>query len=325
MWILKTFPREISFFYLPGLFSIALAILFPDLGEVSLLYAFIATAFIDSGHVYTTLWRTYFHADERKSHWGYVVWPVFFCVLFTLWYYFSIPGLWSFVVYSTLYHHVRQFYGYSKWYQGLNRVADKNSDYYLYTFALVPILAYHFRTNVVLGYYSEKDLFSYPDENIFIALKILWILIFVSWIVRERKIWTRGRHELNRLLSVAFPALIYAYCFFIGRTLTQVLFPLLFVHGISYFGVMGQSLERTQTNRFRSQWIALAAVLITAIIFGPLESWFEENATDVVQGLPGMVTALMIGLSLTPLYCHYAFDALIWRRSHREASVVFQR
>lgn len=322
MWILRTPLRELTFIYLPGLLAVMCAIFSPNLGEESLLYGLLAMGVIDSGHVYTTMWRTWLHKEEVVTDKGYVLFPLFFFFLFTIWFYLEIPYLWAFVVYSTLYHHTRQVYGFSKWYQKLNKRQDTESDRYLYFFAYFPMVIYHFRPEAIGNYYTTNDLFLYPQPVLRDFLLYFYLMVLMTWGYREWNLWHTGIREANRIFSVAFPAAVYAYCFLAGATVTQVLFPLLFLHGVAYFGVMGQSMSRTQ-KRFEKEGIALIIVLMTAVIFGLGESWVEENMVERVLGDEPLLNSMIVGLSLTPLYCHYAFDALIWRKNHREAGLIF--
>ena len=323
MWILGSFKTEAMFFILPGLFAVAMAIAFPHIGDTSVLYGLLATALIDSGHVYTTFWRTFFHKEERQSSSLYWQIPLGIFLVFLTWYYFRIPHLWSFVVYSTLYHHVRQVYGFSKWYQVLNKRTDKISDYFLYDLSLGPIIIYHFRPGAIGNYYSTDDLFLFEHFEMFQSLLYVYALILVSWIMYEWKLWKSGTKEVNRVISVGLPAFIYGFSFFIGKSVSQILFPLLFLHGISYCGVMGQSLKRTRGGWFSSIAKSLGVVALTAIVFGLLESTLEGTIIGENRRLSGMVPAMVVGLYLTPLYCHYLFDAIIWKQSHRESKLIF--
>lgn len=304
--------------------SIFVAILFPQLAETSLVYALLATALIDSGHVYTTAWRTVLNAEERISMALYWILPLMIFCFFSYWHYSGIPYLWSFVVYSTLFHHIRQVYGFSKWYQHLNRRKDRKSDYWLYILSILPIIIYHFRQGAIGAYYSDYDLLLFPHQGLFTILRLVYAFLILGWLVYEIFLWRKGLHEGNRFLSVLFSVLVYGYCFLIGQTITQVLFPLLFIHGIAYFGVMGQTLHRTQTQRFATPSMALGVVLITAFIFGLTESWVEEDLVELISDYPSWVRALLVGGLLTPLFCHYVFDAMIWKSTHREAKSTFR-
>lgn len=323
MWILGSFKMEAMFFFLPGLLGMVVAMAFPHFGDTSLIYGLIATALIDSGHVYTTFWRTFFHPEERNSSRAYWLIPLAIFIFFFGWYFSKLPGLWSFVVYSTLFHHVRQVYGFSKWYQALNKRTDKISDYFLYALAVGPIFIYHFRPDAIGNYYSSGDLFLYPDFQVYRSLLFVYSVILVGWIMYERRVWLSGRKEINRVLSVGFPAMIYAFSFFMGKTVSQILFPLLFLHGIAYCGVMGLSLQKTRGGWFSTISKSLLIVCGTAVFFGLLESWLEGGFVGENRRLKGFIPSLVVGLYLTPLYCHYLFDAMIWKRSHREAKIIY--
>lgn len=324
MWILGTFPKEFAFLYFPAIIGVFLGYLIPDLGTQSLVYGILATGIIDSGHVYTTLWRIYFHPEERKSHYSYWLFPVSFFVLFALWFYLEIPHLWPFVVYATLFHHVRQVYGLSKWYQKLNGRQDKISDRFLYAFSFLPMVIYHFRPEAIARYYTDNDLFLFPDTRIKTGLLILYVLVLISWVAYEWSLTRKGIHELNRVASVGFPAGIYASCFLVGTTVTQILFPLLLLHGIAYIAIVGQSVTRTR-KILTAPVLAFSVMILTAVTFGLGELWFEENIVDYEKGDSPILMSALVGIWLTPLFCHYAFDALIWRKDHREASLVFSK
>lgn len=323
MWILGSFKMEATFFFLPGLLSIVVALAFPHLGDTSLLYGLLVTALIDSGHVYTTFWRTLLHPEERNSSSLYWLLPLGIFFFFFAWYFSRLPHLWSFVVYSTLFHHVRQVYGFSKWYQALNKRTDKISDYFLYALSIGPMFIYHFRPNAIGYYYSSNDLFLFPDITIYKGLLYVYSVVLVSWIMYERRVWLSGRKEINRVLSVAFPATIYAFSFFVGKTFSQVLFPLLFLHGIAYCGVMGLSLNKTRGGWFSTMFKSLLIVGVTAVVFGLIESWLEGTYIGDNRRLNGFIPSIVVGLYLTPLFCHYLFDAMIWKRSHREAKMIY--
>lgn len=309
-----------GFIYLPGLLGVMIAIAFPHLGDTSFLYALLAMSLIDSGHVYTTNWRTYFHKKELLTSKRYVVFPILSFFFFFIWNFSEIKGLWKFVVYATLFHHVRQVYGLSKWYQSLNKRSDKISDLFLYSLSILPIVTYHFRPGAIAQYYTVHDLFLFPNMAIVQGLMILFFLVLLAWIIYERRLWESGVKEINRVISVAYPTIIYSYCFFVGETVTQVLFPLLFIHGISYMGIMGIALKRSQKLKFSSFSKGIFVIIFTATIFGIFETWIEQNLIDLSN--QNFLNSVLIGIYLTPLFCHYYFDSVIWKKDHRESKEI---
>lgn len=325
-WILGSLRKDFSFFALPGLAALAFVMLFPEVASNSVLYLLIAVGFIESGHVYSTFWRTYFHRDERNSSSFYLVVPLVIFMVFAIWMYLGRVGLWSFVAYANIFHHVRQYYGFGRWYQGLNRRFAFHSDIFLYALCALPILAYHFKPGAIGGYYSDKDLFLFPSESIYWAVSATYASCWLAWTLVESRELRYGRREWNRIASVALPAVLYGACFYLGNNVATILTPLVISHGVAYFGVMGDSLTKTQEKRFPTFARALMVVIATALVAGGFEFYADENWIDFRDSGPGgsWVVALVTGLYLVPLFSHFVFDAVIWRRKHREAPLVFE-
>lgn len=320
MWIFGNLRKELLFLYVPGLIGILISSLDGMIGETSLVYGIFVTAVLDSGHVYTTFWRTHFNPEEWRSSWAYFIAPPLIFLGFSAWYGYQLPYLWSFVVYASFYHHLRQAYGFSKWYQHLNKSFRKTSDVFFYVLSCLPLVAYHFRSGVMNNYYGVNDLIMHPDPEIFRLVCGLFGAVFMAWVAWEFSLWRRGVRESNRILSIASPVLVYSYCFFVGRTFTEVIFPFTILHAVSYFGIMGQTLERTQKKRFPGFAFALLIVVLTAVVFGVSEKAVEEF---VLGKLPNQT--FIVGLYLTPLFLHYYFDSIIWRKRHREAKSFLVR
>lgn len=310
MWILGSKNRDLSFFFLPGVMGLILSFLFQDYFPAIFLpvYLFVIFALIDSGHVYTTLWRT----PIQKKY--FLVISLIFLTSASL-YHWHYQWLWKIVVYLTLFHHLRQNYGMSRWYQRLNKRMCRVSDFFFYTLTILPIAYFHFRTNVTHQYYTGNDLFLFDQPEIQQLLLLTYFLFFLAWIVFELRLKSRGIHELNRSLVLAFYFMLYGVCFFFGTNTQEILVPLLLVHGITYFGVMGETLKGGP--RLRSFYWALLAVLGTALVFGSIEAYFEENHIDFTPQSPSLISSIGVGLYLTPLLFHYFLDSIIWRRKYQ--------
>ena len=124
--------------------------------------------------------------------------------------------------------------------------------------------------------------------------------------------------EWNRIAGIALPALLYGTSFILGSTATEILLPLVISHGAAYLGLIILALDRTQQKRFTLRQASFL-VIITAFIFGALELGIEEQ----FEGASGPMLAFATSLTLTPLFCHYYFDAFLWRRDHWEAVQVY--
>lgn len=311
---------DILFLYVPGILAILISHLIPENEEsvVFLFFAFIAAGFLDSGHVYATVWRTYFRPTERKRTRLYWALPIFFFALFFMWNYFEWKYLAAFVVYATVYHNVRQLLGISRWYQKLNRAWSKTSDIFLYLLCFWPFLIYHFRdTATATHYYGTDELFAFPSDQLLNASISIYFIIVASWLGFELY-RNRAVKDFNRTLSVFFAGVFYGAAFLLSETAVQVLFPLVVSHGFSYLALTDFSLRKIEPRRYSGLKPTLF-ILGTALVFGGAEFVLEGDWQKLGSASQAFTTALF----LTPLFCHYYFDAFLWKRTHPDAPLIY--
>lgn len=327
-WILGTFYFDFFFFVIPGIVTI---FLLPQLIEDSSLGlgigAFFITGLLDAGHVYTTIWRTWLDSEERRRYKEYLWVPLITFVVIVGWISLGIPFLWVALAYFTIFHNYRQFFGFTKWYEKLNQRRCRFSGFMVQAVCLLPFLLFHFRSGVAMGYMTDKDLLVTPmPEVLKIGLYIYGILL-VAWIALEFDLIFRQKIlEPNRFLSILIPAILYGHGFLRGHIFVDIVYPLLVAHAISYFAAMSLSLERLKPQKY-SFLSALKLILLTAGFFGTLDYFYESmnvvpDANYLKANFP-LGSAVIIGVFLTPLICHYVFDAWLWRHSHPNAKVVF--
>ena len=252
-------------------------------------------------------------------------WKIFFPFLFVfLWVAFKIPYLWPFIVYFTLFHHVRQNYGISRWYQKLNNRFSNLTNKYLYLLLFIPIVLFHFRDIDMGGYYSDNDFFMFTSPDLLFYGLIVYGLVIASWIFFEVNQYMKGNRELNRFSSVFIPAILYGYVFLISNNIIEALVPLILSHGIPYFGMMSIGLTRTR-SWLHDLKIPLLIITLTALVFGTYEYFFETLFVTTIYptDMNLFIYAGMIAFYLTPLLCHFILDAHIWTGKHREAKEIF--
>lgn len=322
MWIWGKSWKDIAWLYMPGVLALGFAFsrVFPMNSTGFWIFAFIASGLLDSGHVYATLWRTYFHARERSRTWIYKILPPLIFIFFLVWLIMGAAYLGSFIVYATLFHNVRQFFGISKWYQKLNGRARVDSDLFFYFLTLAPVLMAHFRSDVQWPeIYTSGEVLIWPRPDTFLALFVIYGMVACGWVIYELSI-LKKHGEWNRTLSVAFPAAIYAFSFLLGKTEAEILFPLVAAHGAAYLGLTSLSVKRVRAPKLTPRRIAFG-VFATALLFGTLEVIFESQWLD----FSNPVLAPFLALYLTPLFSHYVFDAILWKSSHPEAKLIYIR
>ncbi len=246
--------------------------------------------------------------------------PLLIFTVFFLWMYLQVPYLGAFIVYFTIYHNLRQFYGMSKWYQKINKSFDVVSDKFLYLLAFIPLVATHFRSDLKwTHYYPGAGVFIMPSHFYEHMTRLVFFILLACWVGYEYyKFYTYKKIEIPRILSVIYPVLLYAYCFMYAKSIQGILFPLVVSHGISYIVLVGVSLNRTKLMTSKAK--IASAVLITAAALGSVEFFFEEYLSVLYS--QSILEISLSALLLTPLFCHYVYDAFLWRSDHPESVII---
>ncbi len=326
-WILGSFRKDILFIFSPGIIGIFLAAYLPQPSISFAVFVFFTAVLVDSGHVYTTAWRTFFRKEEVLSHWRYWAVPLGIILGVFLWVKLKIPHLWSFVVYATVYHHMTQFYGFLRWYQKLGGKSSSLSRYFLFALMIVPFILLHFRKLPQGGIYTDQDIFFYPNEGLFGLGLIFYAGVVLSWVLYELYSLRNNTFKINQFLAILGPAILYGVCFLYGKNTVQVISPLLLSHGIPYMAVMDISLPRLNPKLFNTIYKAIGIVAITALIGGLIDLSFENTTIPISNDYTWISVSnfktLLIGIYLVPLLCHYIFDGVIWKSKHKDAKLIY--
>jgi hypothetical protein len=326
-WISGAFKWDFTFLILPGLLTV-LWIPWIETGTAATLAAILITGLLDSGHVYTTAFRLWIFGKGHASR-SFLWVPLAVFALITTWVQLQIPGLWPFIVYATIFHNFRQFYGFVRWYETLNGRSSRLTHAFFYALILIPVLIYHFRPGIPRAMYSDDDLLHVPDwPGVRMALFRIYLLVWAGWLAHEFRLARQRGVEWNRLSAFLGATGLYGICLVRGNTLFEVLYPLLAAHGIGYFFVSVISLRRSPASRNWSIGLATFLVVLIAAIFGLLEGAFEEG---MLQGLvqytlhpARWLTSLIVGLYLTPLLSHYLYDSWLWTSKHPDFKQIIR-
>ena len=329
-WILGSFGWDAALILFPGLLAAAVVWLAPEGSVPSVWMAFAAIIFIDTGHQYVTLWRTIFRRQERTSHPIYWVTPFLILLGMTAWFWLRLPYAWAFVVYVTVYHHIRQYYGMLRWYERLNGRRRVASESFLYALSVLPFVLLHVRPLPAMGMrglYTDQDLFLAPHPGLYRIGLVIYGAVVAAWLLYELALWRRGVREINRSLAVLAPAVVQGGCFLLGRSLATIVVPLLIAHGIPYLAIISLSLTRVDPRGFRTLAKAAAVVLASVVVFGLMEWVYEERwlviSNAYVHAPIAWLQGVLLAVYLVPPLSHYVFDAHIWTGKHREAKLVY--
>lgn len=324
-WIFGSSQRDFSFLVLPGLLTAFIVHLYHPEGFWDEALAFFALAFCDSGHVYTTFWRTYANAKERGR--TFLYWLVPFLVFWAvaLWAFWDVRTLWSAVIFATVFHNYRQFHGILKWEQKINQDKDPWHARSLLALCFLPFLIFHFR-DIQTEFVVEGALLHFPDTRLLNLGILFYLVVLISWAVRVLWQIYRGKNIAPVTLAIFTPAFLYALSFLWGRNIAEVLYPLVVAHGFAYMALMSLSLQRTQAPWQRGFIWWFGVMGATALFFGVSEARFEEWLLPRLdpQGLKDFLVPALMGLYLVPLLTHYIYDGWLWKSNHPEARLIYR-
>lgn len=311
-WFFGSWSNDFALLYGFGVVAILLSWVLETQGYLFLLFAFIVQSIIDAGHAYTT---GLIALNPRSPTFIRNLTLAVLIFLFSfLWLSLQVPYFWSFVIYFTFFHHLRQFFGFYRLYQvkSPNVAPPQNSLFYGLLFA--PLLALHFREGINVDIYTRNDLFLFPNKNLFLMSCFLIVLFFLAWLIQEMKIYKTQGLQGGRISSVFIPFVFHIYCFVFAETLPQILFPLLVVHGISYFSIVTKQLKKN----FLPEWhtgLLITALFIIAIVGGTVEELLGSNLSFNYLDVHFPISAsALLALIITPSLWHYVIDGLIWKR-----------
>lgn len=320
MWILNSWKKDALFIFLSG--PLALMIL-SLLGNAAAGFALLGIIFLDSGHAYTTIFRTVLHEnkDYRLVKYYWILGLVFLLLL--LWQFLKVPYLFSMVVYFTFFHYMRQNFGILKWYELKNQQLLKGSSCFLYLSNLVPFIGFHFRENLRIHYYTGTDLFVYPDQKLFLLFSGLHLATFGCFLFYA---YSR-RISLSSLTFILSNYLVYGVLLVQSISAIVAVSVIVFSHGMGYLAIMQEGLTKTQPKRFRNLFFTTLILFVFVMVVGPSEYFIEEKFLNISNDYLLMnqpFQNLIISLYLLPTLAHYIFDAMIWKRNHLEARLIYR-
>jgi hypothetical protein len=322
MWISGNRNIDILIFHLSGLLGLALYMLFKQNNLALIFYGFLIIQLFDAGHNYVTVWRTFIKRVNNLERFNYFLLFLFCFLIILFWLTLRIPEFWTFFLYFTFFHHIRQYYGICRWYQKLNNRYCKISNLFLYSLTIIPFILFHFRNLPKITNYSKISLFQFPSQNIFFGGLAIYFLIFLAWIFHEINILKNNKWEINRFLSILMPVVLHFICFLICKDILQILLPLFLVHGLSYLFITGITLEKLENKKHAF----LPIIFITALIFGFADYLYRililhENYNYLTLGKP--FDFIILALITTPALFHYFTDGLLWTGKNKDMKMIF--
>jgi len=319
-WIFGTIQQDALWLLFPGPLVLLLLSILSPMTTLATIIFFIIFAFFDSGHVYLTWWRTLFNPKERSRTPKYFLVPFIILIFFTSLFIFDFKYVWSLVLYATAYHYIKQVIGFYHLYRK-GRSKDHVQTYLFSFLLLIPFVAFHFRPDLMAsGFYTQNDLLLYPSEDLY--QKSLFVLLFSQalFFIIELRNYLKKQFCKEAVLYIFIMSWFYIILFLTPQfSMPVILSSLIFSHTIPYSRLIQKSLSKKQPiPLFKKNKNILITVLITLIVFGSLESFVERYFIDFQNQHFSLSKSLLHGLYLVPLFFHFYFDGVIWKRNHPE-------
>ncbi len=325
--ILGSLAEDLSFFY--GLSTVLLAsVLFVDSVWENPAVALVVFLLVDSGHVYTTVFRTYFRRSELQRSRRYVVLPAALFLLFFTWVYLGRPYLWRFVIYFTLYHHIRQYAGVFLWYARLEDFKVRGEVRHLYALVVIPLLLFHFREVDYQGLYHASEFEPWGSLAYYDVFFCAFAVYGASQVLRMFWLFTTEKVGAGLALSFVYPVALHFICFLLLEHSYEIFLPLMAIHGLTYLALIARSMARLSAPGARSLYRIWLLILAVVVGFNLLENLVTENFdvfldSEALRG--NWLKALLVSAMVTPNVLHYVLDSYLWRNGHPDFKAIMAR
>lgn len=319
--ILESKKQDILFILLPGFIGVILSILTQDIiqGGISAILISRVFQFVDDGHVFTTLFRTYFKTKTYKNY-LYLIYPIVLWGGLSGLIYFDYMLALYLLVYMELFHYVRQNQGFMKIYAKKEKTSATLTNIFLIIISSLSLIGLHLNpsTNILFGSAADRY-FLINNPPIFYWVNILVITAFCFWLVFEMFLFYKRENGLFKFLFALNINLLYIYCCFYATSSLTFLFPLILSHGVPYMALIYKA-EGRLTNR--NPLMSAFLIALTAIVGASLFDFSIDF--KLLSSQYKLQTALLGGFLYTPFLFHYITDGWLWTSGNPETKKILQ-
>lgn len=332
-----------SFFILsPPFLCLLLIALFPDFfqfnnDEPEWIWLILVVC-IDVGHVYSTIYRTYFDKQIiRQNKTLFYLSPLLIYVIGVVLYSFQAVIFWRAMAYLAVFHFVRQQYGFTRLYARYesNLIFKRIDAITIYACTIYPLLYWHFSGKQVFNWFVEGDFIYFNSPAVIPFLTVAYLIILLIYFIKECFVFFKER-RLNLPKNMLIAGTALSWYFGIVYFKGDLTFTLLNVvsHGIPYYAlVWAHGSKRSKTEDVHSPFLKkifrpayIFVFLLCLLLFAYAEEliWdgfiWKEHVTVFPSShfLPditgsNLIMNLCIPLFALPQLLHYFIDGFIWK------------
>ena len=293
--------------------------------------------FIDVGHVYSTLYRTYADKPLIYKHKNlFFGLPLLLLFLSIVLHSISNMFFWRCLAYTAVYHFIRQQYGFLKIYSRKNQYSKSKQcidTITIYAVTILPILFWHFSDNRNFTWFIKGD-FYIPDSTLFLPqlTVILFWLVILIYVISEIIVVLKTK-EINFQKNSILAGTALSWYIGIIYFNSDLVFTFLNIicHGVPYMALVWihgkKSHDKQQARGFLKiiyGRFSLLLFLLPLIFFAYVEEIFwdvfvwNENGS-VFFGIKNFGTLskpilnIVVPLLALPQLFHYVIDGFIWK------------
>ncbi|MCB1178354.1 MAG: hypothetical protein KDK36_12285 [Leptospiraceae bacterium] len=310
--------------------------------DIPLVYWIIFVLLIDVAHVYSTLFRTYFHSIEfNENKELYLFIPLLVWITGMVLYSIGAGFFWTIMAYIAVFHFMRQQYGFLRLYsryEDKDNFTNKLDNLLLYLSILYPVAYWHTNLPRKFNWFIENDFLVGLPPYFEVTFKYAYLLTLSIFILKESINFIKKK-PIN--LPKYFILSGTAISWFIGIVLynNDLIFTITNVvtHGIPYIALIwiyGKKEIHTNNNlkvfgkinyRFFFNKYGILIFLGTLIIFAYIEEsiwanfvWKEyleifPNLTFFKTNISEKTLTILVPLLSVPQVTHYILDGFIWK------------
>lgn len=307
-WIFGSSQKDFSFLLLPGFLALLLGHFFTFSGWLQVFFLFLVFGLIDSGHGYLSFFRVLGPRQELSMKLKAFLIMAILVVAVSFAHAYRVPYLSSLFIYFTFYHHVRQFEGLLRWYSKINQDNPKWRVRALWLMVLTLALVFHMRPEV-FSVHDTLAIISWPtSQKIQNIILIVFLFTFLFWVSYELLLFLRNKKISVCALFLLPVILLHVGSFLLGHDMLTTIFPLLIVHGVSYWFLVQKVLPPNKLASKKSLWTKM---FLISLIFGLFDFYLTHEGD--FQGLSPIIVSLVVGLTAGPNLWHYIVDAWLWK------------
>lgn len=294
--------------------------------------------FIDVGHVYSTIYRTYVDKPLINKHRNlFFGLPILLLVASIILHTISSMLFWRCLAYFAVYHFIRQQYGFLKIYSRKNtysKIKNRINAFTIYGVTVLPIVYWHFSPDRNFSWFLKGDFILTAGTTILsnIVIVVFFLLLIFYFITEvQSSIHTKVINFQKNCIVLGtalswYIGIIYFNSDFVFTFLNVV------CHGVPYITLVWIHGKKTYSNSTSASFLklvygkfSLLIFLLPLIIFAYVEEgfwdalvWKEHNSVftifkNISHSVSKNTLNIIVPLLALPQLFHYVIDGFIWK------------